>query len=485
MSAVYLELLFALTVLVGILILVSSTDDALVDLWYWLRAAWRRRLVIGRQGSTMSLERLCKRPELSFAVMVPAWQEQDVIAAMVENTVNTLDYERFRIFCGVYRNDPATRAEVERMVARYPEYVTRVDVPHDGPTSKADCLNHIVGHILAAERAGGTRYDGMVLHDCEDVVHPLELKLFNVFLPGRDLVQLPVFSLERRWTQLVAGTYMDDFAEAHGKDMPVREMLAGSVPGAGVATCYNRHGMAALWAGSGGAPFNTASLTEDYDLSFRMRAMGMRQVFAHVRVAYDAIRPAQVRGGTGTVIATHEYFPDRFRAAVRQRARWVLGIAFQGWRQLGWEGSAWERYFFFRDRKAIVMAPAGALAYLLLANFAWVTAFGSEALRQGVQEMLSRPALLALLSVNLAFMTNRVLQRTYFVGLYYGPAQALLSLARMPVNVLINFFAVMRAWRLYAVHLATGKKLTWDKTAHAFPGKPAAVRAAEIPTEVT
>jgi adsorption protein B len=480
----YTDTLFVLTLIVALLILVSSADDAFVDARYWLRTAWRRRLVIGGKGSPMSLERLCNRPEARFAIMVPAWHEHDVVAAMIDNSVNTLEYDAFHIFCGVYPNDPATAREVDRMAARYPGRVTRVAVAHDGPTCKADCLNAIVGHILAAERAGGERFEGMVLHDCEDVVHPLELKLFNVFLPGRDLVQLPVFSLERSWWHLTAATYMDDFAEAHGKDIQVREDLAGVVPGAGVATCYNRHGMAALWAGSGGAPFNTASLTEDYDLSFRLRAIGLAQTFAHVRLAYGIImRPSQVRGTTGSIISTHEYFPHRFRAAVRQRARWVLGIAFQGWREVGWQGSAWDRYFFFRDRKALVMAPAGALAYLLLANYAYIEAFGAFEAQIRVESMLSAPVVGALLAANLVFMTNRALQRMYFVGRYYGPFQALFSVVRMPLNVLINFFAVMRAWRLFIAHALTGKRLAWDKTAHAFPQAAAARQAAA--SEVT
>jgi bacteriophage N4 adsorption protein B len=481
----YVDALLTLTILVAVLILVSSVDDAFVDAYYWLRSAWRHGLVIGGHGSPMSLERLCNRPELPIAIMVPAWDEHKVVAAMLENTVNTLDYDTFQIFCGVYRNDPDTRREVDRMVARYPQRIRRVEVPHDGPTSKADCLNHIVGHILAAERSGGKRFAGMVLHDCEDVVHPLELKLFNVYIPGRDLVQLPVFSLERRWRQLVAATYMDDFAEAHGKDLRVREELAGTVPGAGVATCYNRHGMAALWASSGGAPFNGASLTEDYELSFRVRDMGLRQAFAHVGVAFAAIRPSQVRGPSGSVIATHEYFPHRFRAAVRQRARWVLGIAFQGWRDLRWHGSGWERYFFFRDRKAILMAPAGALAYVVLANLAGVATFGSPELNIQVEEFLRQPTMATLLGINLVFMANRALQRMYFVGRYYGTAQALLALARMPVNVFINFFAVLRACRLYIVHAVTGRRLAWDKTAHVFPGAAAPARAAREPSEVS
>ena len=443
---------------------------------------WRRKDAIGG-ASRGSLERLLGQPESPFAIMVPAWQEHAVIAAMVENTAATLQYRAYRIFCGVYRNDPDTACEVDRIALRYPGRVVRVDVPHDGPTCKADCLNHIVQRIFAEEAASGTRFAGMVLHDSEDVIHPLELKLFNALVAQYDLVQLPVFSLDRRRSELVAGTYIDDFAEAHGKDLLVRTVLTGTVPGAGVAACYSRRALAALLRPFGGEVFNTASLTEDYEMSFRMRELGLSQTFAHVTVHLDGFRVERVPGRTGTVVATHEFFPDGFRAAYRQRARWVVGIAFQGWKQLGWRGGLLDRYFLYRDRKALVMAPVGGLAYLLLANFVLVGLFGSYAVQSELEWLLSEPDLAALLVANLGFMGNRVVQRMYFVSRYYGLAQALLAIARMPVNNFINLFAVLRAWRLYAAHVVRGKKLAWDKTAHAYPdtvtGSPS-VRTPEV-----
>jgi adsorption protein B len=442
----YANVVLALTALVAALILVSSLDDAFVDAYYWLSGARRRKRVA-------SAAALNGKAQSAFAIMVPAWKEHDVIAAMIENTVKTLDYSAFRIFCGVYRNDPATRREVDRMVQRYPGLVTRVDVPHDGPTCKGDCLNHIVRRVLADEHP----FAGFVLHDSEDVIHPLELKLFNAFAPHIDLVQLPVFSLDRALHELTAGTYIDDFAESHGKDIAVRETLVGIVPGAGVATCYSRRAMEALFAATAGEPFNTATLTEDYDLSFRLRRLGMSQTFAHVAI------------DSGGVISTREYFPDSLEAAYRQRARWILGIAFQGWRQMGWGGSLRERYFFFRDRKVIVMAPAGALAYVLLFNFLFGTAFGPPELQNALHSVVSYSWLPYLLVLNLGFVCNRAVQRMYFVARYYGLAQGLASVVRMPVNTLINFCAVMRAWRQFAAHALTGKKLAWDKTAHVFP----------------
>src|SRR4051812_31796468 len=281
----YLRLLLALTLVVAGVILVSGVDDGFVDACYWLRRLGGRKRVVKAQSR--ALRELLEKPQASFAIMVPAWQEHEVIAAMIENTINTLDYESYRIFCGVYPNDAATRREVDRMAERYPGAVTRVDVAHDGPTCKADCLNHIVRRVLDDEHASGTRIAGLVLHDSEDVIHPLELRVFNGLLPDNDLVQLPVFSLPRRWREFTAATYMDDFAEVHGKDMAVREDLIGIVPGAGVATCYSRRALGALWACAGGEPFNVGSLTEDYDLSFRLKALRMAQTFAHVSIEAD------------------------------------------------------------------------------------------------------------------------------------------------------------------------------------------------------
>ena len=454
----YARVLLALTVLVAALILLSSVDDAVIDACYWLSGARRRRRVLAR---------LDDKPESRFAIMVPAWKEHEVIAAMIENTVNTLKYRQFRIFCGVYRNDAPTAAEVDRMAACYPDFVVRVDVPHDGPTCKGDCLNHIVRRVLAEEHASGARFAGMVLHDSEDVIHPLELKLFNSLVPRMDLVQLPVFSLDRSWRELTAGTYIDDFAEAHGKDMAVRETLIGLVPGAGVATCYSRDGLAALWKSSGGEPFNTGTLTEDYDLSFRLKSLGRSQTFAHV--AIEGVRAPGAPAKTGSIIATHEYFPDKFKAAYRQRARWILGIAFQGWKHMGWQGTLLQRYFLFRDRKVLVMAPAGPLAYVVLLNYVLGMAFGPDDLVRALRSILSAPMLQELLVLNLLFMCNRALQRAYFVGRYYGALHALMSIVRTPVNNLINFCAAMRAWRQFIGHLVTGKKLAWDKTAHVYP----------------
>jgi adsorption protein B len=127
--------------------------------------------------------------------------------------------------------------------------------------------------IFAHQRAVGIEFAGVVLRDSEDVLHPLELKFFNFLLSRKDMIQVPVASLERGLSEWVAGTYVDEFAESHGKEMLVRESISATVPSAGVGTCFSRRALAALVGTTHNHPFNTESLTEDYDVGMRLQAL--------------------------------------------------------------------------------------------------------------------------------------------------------------------------------------------------------------------
>ena len=235
------------------------------------------------------------------------------------------------VFVSTYPNDAQTIAEVERMRRRY-KRMRRIEVPHDGPTSKADCLNWLVLAIFEYEKQNDIKFAGVVLHDSQDVLHPMEQRFFNHLLPRKDMIQLPVTSLDREWYELVAGVYMDEFAEWHTKDLVVRESVSGMVPSAGVGTCFSRKALLALSQASNNQPFNPDSLTEDYDVGARLAAMGMHSIFARFPVQFRVRRPSWF--GWGPVrertlhmaLCVREYFPDNFRASYRQKARWVLGI---------------------------------------------------------------------------------------------------------------------------------------------------------------
>lgn len=464
-----------LTAVVGIVILLSSLDDLFIDAWYWSRQAIRS-VTIKRKYAPLSAAQLRAAPEQPLAIMVPAWLEYDVIAAMLENMVSTLEYKNYMIFVGTYRNDAHTINEVERMRRRYRQLV-RVEVPHDGPTSKADCLNWIVQAIFLEGQKQGAPFAGMVLHDSEDVLHPLELKYFNYLLPRMDFIQLPVTSLEREWYELVAGTYMDEFAEWHSKDLVVRESLSRMVPSAGVGTCFSRRALLELSADTQNQPFNTDSLTEDYDIGARLARRGMRQIFGKFPVEYVTRRRSWFGFGkdkVGTLsmpMGVREYFPNTFRTAYRQKARWTLGIGLQGWQQVGWAGSLATKYLLFRDRKGLATSFIAILAYLLLAHFMVFVALDALGLWTVYYPSVFRANgwLPTLMGLNAIALILRVAQRCYFVGGIYGWEHAVLSIPRMVVGNFINAAAAARAWRLFLGHIFLGKKLVWDKTMHDFP----------------
>ncbi|AXK82320.1 glycosyl transferase family protein [Pseudolabrys taiwanensis] len=462
-----------LTVIVTVVILLSSLDDAFVDCYYWLREFYRWFWIRARYAS-LSAEALRAKPEVPIAIMVPAWQESDVIAAMLETSKTLIQYDSYRIFVGVYQNDPRTIQEVEDAVKRF-SGVSMSIVPRDGPTSKADCLNVILGDILSYEERTGTHFGGIAMHDAEDVIHPYELRLFNYLLDRMDLIQLPVYSFQRSLTELVAGTYMDEFAEWHSKDLVVRESITGTVPSAGVSTCFSRRAISMLRADREGEVFSTSSLTEDYDIAFRLKKLGMREIFVRFPVRFtietsnEISQPIRVE--RELPIATREFFPSDFRAAYRQRARWLLGIAFQGWSEHGWGATVGAKYFFLRDRKGLLTSPTAVLAYIVMFGLIAVEFLFSfvPPAERAPYWLLGTPTYGVLLSINIAFLINRIFQRMYFTTRIYGFGQGAMAGPRMLVSNILNFFAMLRASYVFIQHTVTGRSLVWDKTAHIYP----------------
>lgn len=483
MSPLYMPYIFAdyyrvlecVAASVAVIILISSIDDLFIDLWYWTREI-KRALTIKRKYPPLTAAQLRTVPEQPLAVMVPAWREYDVIAPMLESMVSTLEYKNYTIFVGTYCNDAATIVEVERMRRRYRQLV-RVEVPHDGPTCKADCLNWVIQAIFKHEQESGETFAGAILHDSEDVLHPLEFKYYNYLLPRIDFIQLPVSSLERHWYELVAGTYMDEFAEWHTKDLVVRESMSHSVPSAGVGTCFSHRALKELSAETNNQPFNTDSLTEDYDIGARLARLGMKQIFARFNVEYAVRRRSCLGFGKEQLrvlvlpMSVREFFPNTFVTSYRQKARWTLGIGLQGWQQVGWSGSWANKYLLFRDRKGLVTSFVAIVAYLVLAQY--LIFYVADML--GWWEVYF-PAAFApngwvgtVMIANLVALSLRVIQRCYFVGHMYGPVHAVLCVPRMVIANFINAMAAARAWRLFLGNVVLKRKLVWDKTMHDFP----------------
>jgi adsorption protein B len=465
-----------LMVVTSVVFLVSGLDDAFIDVCYVCRRLYRRLFVLPKYAP-LTEEKLRQHPEQLIAIMIPAWDESAVIRPMLLDIIRTLNYENYRIIVGTYPNDLETQREVDHVKDRY-SHVHRITCPNNGPTNKADCLNSIYQGIKLLEKEQHLRFDIFVMQDCEDVIHPLCFKLFNYLIPRKDMVQLPVHSLPRKWYEFTAGHYIDEFAQLHRKDLIVREMLNKSLPAAGVGCAFSRRAFETIAASNKNQVFSIDSLTEDYDFGFRLKRHGLKQIFVDFSIPRTVMTPAigtrkPRQRTTRELVCIREYFPSTFKAAVRQKSRWVVGIALQGWAHLGWSGSGWTKYMLYRDRKALLTNLVNMLGYgVVVAVVAvWVNNWlNPEAYRY--------PPLLQkgtwawyLVMANFGLVIERVGMRMYCVQTLYGWRQAFLSVCRMIWGNVINFCATCRAIKLYVHYLSTGKLIAWDKTAHVFPSE--------------
>lgn len=384
-----------------------------------------------------------------IAIFVPAWDEARVIAPMLGHALAAWSERDFAIYVGCYPNDGATIAAVRTVADRR---VRLAIGPTLGPTTKADCLNRLWEAMRADEAAAGSRFKAVLLHDAEDVVHSAELELFDSLIERFDLVQIPVIPLVDRKSRFVAGHYGDEFAEAHGKALPVRQALGAAIPSAGVGCAIARDALDRLAAD--GLPFDADSLVEDYELGLRLAG----------RSAFVRIAAAPGKGP----IATRAYFPATIRAAVGQKSRWVQGIALAGWDRLGWRGGIAERWMRMRDRQSLLAAlllVAGYAAFLLWSLRAASTLAGAAPL-------LISGTLCLLLLANGGVLAWRLAIRFGFVAACYGWREGLIAIPRI---VVANWIAILAARRAVARHLGGGGRARWSKTEHAFP--------AEVPAE--
>jgi adsorption protein B len=453
-------------------IFANQLDELFMDANYLLRGLHRKHHRVVPEQDLRSVEQ--KR----IAILLPAWRESQVIERMLEHNLGSVDYDRDRydFFCGTYQNDPDTQGCVDRL-ARSVRGVHKVVVPHDGPTSKADCLNWVYQGLLLSERKRGIRYDILLMHDAEDIIHPLALRLYSLLIPRYEFVQTPVFSLQLKRSQFVAGTYIDEFAEHHLKEMKVRQAIGGLVPSAGVGSAFERNAFEEIALSHQQQPFNPSSLTEDYEIGLKFRLAQKRVCFAchtierDVTVQRGVFRKRPVVAKQEEYIATREYFPAGFKASVRQRSRWILGITLQTWEQMGWQGTLTVLYCLWRDRKGLLNNLLLVVAYALAA---WILCRSADAAVPDMAWTAVGPdpaghALSLLLAFNVGALLWRSLFKMQFVRRLYGAKHSWFVLPRLVLANLIGILATARAVRMYVRHRITGQPLRWLKTAHAFP----------------
>ena len=327
----------------------------------------------------------------------------------------------------------------------------------DGPTTKADCLNRLYAALVADEQRLGRRFRGVVMHDAEDMVHPLGLAVIDRAIEDADFVQLPVRPEPHPGAPWVAGHYCDEFAESHAKAMVVRDFLGAGLPGAGVGCGLSRamlDYLALVRRGEGAlGPFAAECLTEDYELGLLVARGGGRSRFLRLRDA------------DGQLIATRSLFPATLHEAVRQKTRWIHGIALQEWDRLGWSRHPVEVWMSLRDRRGPLIALVLAAAYVLLV-VELLLAIGQSAHWAGWDSLPPHSPLVTVLgTVSLLGLIWRAFARALFCGHEYGWREGLRSVVRIPLANVVAIMAGRRAFVAY-VRSLWGGAVVWDKTAH-------------------
>lgn len=468
--------LYILGLALAILYLLMGFDDFL-----WDFSALFLKFKTKKNKLNMSL--VNDTPPKLIAIMIAAWQEDNVLGSVIENFIESTLYpsSMYHIFLGVYPNDKATLNVSRELSAAYCNVHTVINsLP--GPTSKAQNINYVIHMIKNFEENRGWNFASFTVHDSEDVVHPYELKITNYLIGRQRAVQFPVFPLielprfRNFFKNLTTSTYADEFAENHFLTMVNRNNMGAFVPSAGTGFSLARE-VIESFGDTEILPSN--SLTEDYRLSLTLYEMGIPLYYVLERIP----RVNEKYHIVYDYVSTRSMFPKTFQTAVRQKTRWIMGITMQTLnfreifkKQLKFSG----RYSLYKDQKAkignlVVFIGYPIFLYFLFSIFTELPA---------IYPKYSFSWYLSIL------VTVMMLERQIFRGIsvyhIYGMRSVFFSCLFppvLPIRIIwgnaINFTATLKSYRqkYCGSPKTTGKRKQkavtkesahWDKTEHTF-----------------
>jgi glycosyltransferase XagB len=277
-------------------------------------AARRRRPGPGGVGTAAAIP----DSELpSYTILVPAYQEQDVIAGMVR-CLEAIDYpqDRLEALILVERRDTATKQAI-REAAPAP-FIRIVEIPPGKPQTKPRSAN--AGLLLA-------KGDLIVIYDAEDRPDPGQLRLVAAHFAAADdtlaCVQAKLM-VANAGQNFITRQFALEYCLRYELTLPGLARLGLPIPLGGTSNHFRTKVLREL----GG--WDAWNVTEDADLGMRCSALGYR-----VEVA-DSV--------------TRGEMPHRITAWTRQRTRWLKGFMLTGlvhtrnpartWRTFGRGGTA-------------------------------------------------------------------------------------------------------------------------------------------------
>ena len=476
----------AIIYIIGLVIAIGfiffSIDDLIWDFIYFFTYVRKRSII-----QKLPFETLDSVPPKLLSVIVPAWHEENVLEQVIDNFITSAHYPQsmYHIFLGVYPNDPATIEVARRLEEKYENVHVVVNKMY-GPTSKAQNLNNVISYIENFESMHNWRFSSVTIHDSEDVVHPYELKVTNYLIDKYPLLQFPVFPIQRMptiknfFSNLTSGTYADEFAENHFRIMRMRDFMSAVVPSAGTGFVISHK---ILESYKNKPLFPEDSLTEDYKLSVQLALDGY-----HLHYILESV-PRLLDNGKvkWDYVATRSLFPSTFKAAVKQKTRWIYGITMQSvdFRKIisldSHKASPIFKYSLYKDLKT-------KFGYLLILPGYLVFAYFIVSLFVPLPLMYPWGTFSGWLSLALTIiMIYRQILRGIAIYNIYGfrsVVAACLVPPLIPLRIfwgnIINFTATCNAWKkLYLKDGHSNNKqniVAWNKTDHEFLNREALKR---------
>ncbi len=467
------DTLYIIGLILVILYIVMGFDDFLWDIYSFTK---RKKY----KNSRFDFKTLRAEPPKLLAVTIGAWNESAVIEDVIENLLASIQYPKsmYHLFVGVYPNDTDTVALVSELDKKHAN-VHMIVNPLNGPTSKAQNLNHVISKIKDFENINKLTFASITIHDAEDVVHPYELLVTNYLINTHPALQFPVFplmqmpTLKNFFKTLTTGTYADEFAENHYLTMVGRCSTGAFVPSAGTGLALSRK---VLDSFNDEEIFPDGSLTEDYRLALTLYEKGLPMYYV-----LDSIpRVSQNNKVVYDYVATRSMFPDTFKKAVKQKTRWTLGITMQSvkFKEIFVKNnlSFIARYSIYRDLKAKVGNLLAFIGYPVLIYFI-------TSLFIPLPTIYPKYSLSWYLCIIVTiFMLERQLSRAIAIYHVYGFRMMFYASLLPPIipirtiwgNV-INLVATLSAYKQKVLHTKEKKKsndkkkeIKWAKTEHTF-----------------
>ena len=370
------------------------------------------------------LKRAGKLPKIS--ILVPLLNESDILDRLIQRMAALVYPKELLEICLVYE---ATDAQTKEHLAsrRLPNWIRTIEVPENQLQTKPRAMNYALDFC---------RGDIIGVYDAEDAPEPNQLyRVTESFENADDDVacvqcRLDYYNSKTNW---LSRCFTIEYAILFRVILPGLDRMGLPIPLGGTSVFFRRDKLEAL------GRWDAHNVTEDADLGFRLRSLGLRCICA----------PA----------TTFEEANFRMVPWVRQRSRWLKGFL------LTWITHMREPVNLFRT-----LGPQGFIVFhiLLLGTFIsfaaaplvlplWVLCAGLELqIYQSVSPLFLNALMSAFIATEILLLVlgaTALKQREKSGLLMYLP----LMLIYWPLG---SFAAYKALYELFA------KPMYWDKTQH-------------------